>query len=154
MASSKELQAKLRRRQSKDHWLDREKFLEGSDKPLVKSVAIVGFDHFGEQILDQALIMNVTDRQLELTEKDRQYEGSYWDQLKDLQGVDYFVIGNDGADYCAMHPMLSEFLNLNGVDGGHKDSLKFYASLSDMGIRMLDSIDLIILPGGRVGPSH
>lgn len=129
----------------KDHWLDRDKFLEGPDKPLVKSVAIVGFDHFGEQILDQALVMNVTDRQLELTEKDKQYVGAYWNELKGLQGIDYYVVGSDGTDYCAMHPMLSEFLNLNGVDGGHKDSLTFYASLSDMGIRMLDSIDLIII---------
>lgn len=129
----------------RDHWLDRAKFLEGSDKPPVKSVAIVGFGHFGEHILDQALIMNVTDRQLELTEKDKQYVGTYWDQLKDMQGIDYYVVGSDGADYCAMHPMLSEFLNLKGVDGGHKDSLTFYASLSDMGIRMLDSIDLIII---------
>lgn len=129
----------------KDHWLDRERFTESSGKLPVKSVAIIGFDHFGEQILDQALIMNVTDRQLELTEKDRPYVGAYWDQLKDLQGVHYYVIGSDGAEYCAMHPMLSEFLNLNGVDGGHRDSLTFYASLSDMGIRMLDSIDLIII---------
>ena len=129
----------------KDHWLDRNKFLGNADKPLVKSVAIVGFEHFGEQILNQALIMNVTDRQLELIENDKQYVGMYWDHLKDLPGVDYYVVGSDGADYCAMHPMLSEFLNLNGVDGGHKDSLTFYASLSEMGIRMLDSIDLIII---------
>ena len=129
----------------KDHWLDRDKFMDNSDKPLVKSVAIVGFDHFGEQILNQALIMNVTDRQLELTENDKQYVGAYWDQLKDLPGIDYYVIGSDGADYCAMHPMLSEFLNINGEDSGHKDSLTFYESLSEMGIRMLDSIDLIII---------
>ena len=129
----------------RDHWLDRGKFMEDADKKLVKSVAIVGFDHYGEHILDQALIMNVTDRQLELTEEDRQYVGTYWDQVKRLPGIDYYVVGSDGADYCAMHPMLSEFLNLNGADSGHKDSLTFYASLADMGIRMLDSIDLIII---------
>lgn len=129
----------------RDHWLDRDSFIGNQKKPGVKSVAIVGFDHFGEQILNQALIMNVTDRQLELTEEDRKYVGNYWEQIRDMQGIDYYVVGSDGADYCAMHPMLSEFLNLNGVDGGHKDSLTFYSSLSDIGIRMLDSIDLIII---------
>jgi len=129
----------------RDHWLDRSKFMDANDKPLIKSVAIVGFEHFGEQILDQALLMNVTERQLELTEKDKKYVGVYWDQIKALPGIDYYVVGSNGADYCAMHPMLSEFVNLNGKDGGHKDSLSFYESLSDMGIRMLDSIDLIII---------
>lgn len=129
-----------------EHWLDRDRLLSGnSEKPEIHSVAIVGFDHFGEHILNQALIMNVTDRQLEVTEEDRQFIGEYWDKIHSMQGVDYYVVGSDGADYCAMHPMLSEFLNLNGKDGGHKDSLTFYASLSDMGIRMLDSIDLIII---------
>ncbi len=129
----------------KEHWIDQVRFGSHPDKPVYRSVAIVGFDHFGEQILDQALIMNVTDRQLEPTEEDRPYLGKYWDQVKNMEGIDYYVIGSDGSDYCSMHPMLSEFLNLNGVDGGHKDSLTFYESLSDMGIRMLDSIDLIII---------
>ena len=128
-----------------EHWIDRGRLFDNQEKSPYKSVAIVGFDHFGEQILDQALIMNVTDRQLELTEEDKQYAGERWGQIREMQGVDYYVVGSDGADYCAMHPMLSEFLNLNGEDGGHKDSLTFYASLSDMGIRMLDSIDLIII---------
>ena len=129
----------------REHWLDRDRFIGDQEKPVIKSVAIVGFDHFGEQMLDQALIMNVTDRQLELTDEDKPLVGEYWDQIRNMQGVDYYVVGKDGADYCAMHPMLSEFLNLNGVDGGHKDSLTFYESLADMGIRMLDSIDLIII---------
>ena len=129
----------------KDHWLDQDRFLHNADEPTIKSVAIIGFDHFGEQILDQALIMNITDRQLELTDNDKQYIGRYWEQINNMKGIDYYVVGSDGADYCAMHPMLSEFLNLNGVDEGHKDSLTFYDSLSDMGIRMLDNIDLIII---------
>ena len=128
-----------------DHWIDRERFFENSGKPGYKSVAIIGFDHFGEHILNQALILNVTDRQLEVTEDDRQYIGKYWDRVNSMEGIDYYVIGSDGADYCAMHPMLSEFLNLNGEDNGHKDSLTFFASLSDIGIRKLDSIDLIII---------
>lgn len=128
-----------------EHWIDRDRLFGHLDKPPYKSVAIVGFDHFGEQILNQAFIMNVTDRQLELTEDDRKFVGEQWDQIRAMQGIDYYVVGSDGADYCAMHPMLSEFLNINGVDYGHKDSLTFYASLSDMGIRMLDSIDLIII---------
>ena len=129
----------------KEHWIDQNRLLKKSEKPDYNTVAIVGFDHFGEQILNQALIMNVTDRQLEPAEEDRPYLGEYWNQVKSMSGINYYVIGSDGADYCAMHPMLSKFLNLNGKDEGHKDSLHFYPSLSDMGIRMLDSIDLIII---------
>lgn len=129
----------------KEHWIDHDRLFNITDKPNIKSVAIVGFDHFGEQLLNQALIMNVTDRQLELSEEDKPIIGKYWDRIKNMQGIDYYVIGSDGSDYCAMHPMLSEFLNINGTDGGHKDSLTFYASLADIGIRMLDSIDLVII---------
>ena len=128
-----------------DFWIDRDRFLAHSDRPMKKSVAIIGFDRLGEHLLNQALIMNVTDRQLELTEEDRQYAGRYWDQVQNMQGIDYYVIGSEGKEYCSMHPMLRHFLNVNGEDFGHKDSLSFFPSLAEMGIRKLDSMDLVII---------
>ncbi len=128
-----------------EHWLDRCRFAGGPDRAAVKKVAIIGFGCFGEQMLSQALIMNVTDRQLELTEEDRPLLGSHWDRIREMEGISYSVFGSDGADYCAMHPMLSEFLNLNGAGSGHRDSLSFFPSLAGPGIPALAGMDRIII---------
>lgn len=128
-----------------EHWLDRERFTGQGGEDMIRRVAIIGDGRFGEHLLNQALIMNVTDRQLETTEEDGKYIGEYLDRIRSLEGVEYHVIGSGGRDYLAMHPMLGEFLNLDGEERGHRDSLRFHESLSDIGIRTLNSFDRIII---------
>lgn len=129
----------------REHWLDRGRTDGEPGLPPVRNVAILGFGRFGEQLLDEALVLNVTDRQLEVTEADRPILGKHFGAVQAEPGVAYHVVGSDGAEYRAMHPMLSAFLNSGGADGGHKDSLIFYPSLADMGFRKLNSMDRIII---------
>lgn len=97
-----------------EHWLQDEK---------IRKVAIVGFGHYGQQLLEQALLVNV---------------------LPWRGPVEYHIYGSDGKTFLSWRPELRHCLTINHSDDV-QDSLHFHPSLREMGIDHIQGMDRIII---------
>lgn len=89
----------------------------------IRKVAIVGFGHFGQRLLEQALLVNV---------------------LPWRGPIEYHIFGSDGKDFLAWRPQLAQCLAINQADTT-RDSLHFHSSLVSEGVAAIQGMDRIIL---------
>lgn len=97
-----------------EHWLR---------NSSIRKVAIVGFGHYGQRLLEQALLVNV---------------------LPWRSSIEYHIYGSDGMDYLAWHPQLKNCLRINQSDD-HQDSIHFHPSIIPENLNSLQDLDRIIL---------
>ena len=96
-----------------EHWLK---------DPNIRRVAIIGFGHYGERLLEQALLVNV---------------------LPWRDSIEYHIFGSDGKNYLSWHPQLINCLSINQSDET-KDSVHFHPLVPE-DIRLLQQMNRIII---------